>query len=315
MSARTPLPTVAFALLISLGTSTTASASAWQLAPGEFVSELRGGFFSSDTYHDEDSFRRYLSGGGLHEDRSFLSYNELGWKKRLSFVLGIPYRSVTRRVLDAPQPPTATGFGDALVGLRWGFVNGRSAAALELDWKAPLSYEREHYLTRQDSIRFGDATGNGDSLDANALRTGGEPRLGDGQQDITLSLHLGTSFMNRAYLEGSGGYRYRFEAPEDQIVATANLGLWLTSRLLVAGRYMGEIAAKDGPRVTDAPTRHRAGPTLLLRVDDRLDVYMASMHTASASNALHTDEYYVGVTFRQTRLDRLQGYLGAAASP
>jgi hypothetical protein len=298
-----------------MGVPTLGAAGAWQLAPGEYYSEIRGGFFSSDTYHHHDGFRRYLAGGGLHEERSLLSYNELGWTNRLSFIVGIPVLSVTRRTLDDPQPPTATGFGDALVGLRFGLANGRTAMALELDWKAPLSYERDRSFSRQDSIRFGDATGDGDSLDANLFRTGGEPRLGDGQQDLTLALHVGTALTSRGFVEASGGYRYRFEDPEDQIVVAADAGFWLSNRLLLGGRYLGEIAASEGPRLTDAPTRHRAGPTLLLRVDEHIDFFVASLHTAAAENALHTDEYYVGVSFKQTRLDRLQGFLGGSTQP
>ena len=36
------------------------------------------------------TFERELPKGGLVEERSLHSYTELGWKKRVSFVLGIP---------------------------------------------------------------------------------------------------------------------------------------------------------------------------------------------------------------------------------
>ena len=40
-----------------------------------------------------------------------------------------------------------------------------------------------------------------------------------------------------------------------------------------------------------------------------------SLHTAIARNALHADRFYVGVAFKKTELDRLQGYLGGTKQP
>jgi hypothetical protein len=318
MSARIALPVLGLAALASLTLDQRAFAGAWTPAPGEYYSELRGGWFSSDGYHDENGDRWFIHGGGLIEQRSLLFYNELGWKPRWSLVLGIPLVSVTRRFGAAGGervPPTVTGLGDAVVGLRYRIANGRTGAALELDWKAPLSYERSRFfpVTRADSIAAGDTDGDGDSLNLSVVRHLGSPVLGDGQSDVALKLHLGTA-IPRGFLQASGGYRYRFESPKDQVVLSADLGVWLTRSLLLAGRYEGEIAGQ-GDRPADEPDRHRVGPTLVYRVDDMLDLFAATMHTASASNALHTDEVYVGVAFKQTKLSRLQGFLGSAAAP
>jgi len=69
----------------------------------------------------------------------------------------------------------------------------------------------------------------------------------------------------------------------------------------------------------DNPTRdsdlHRVGPLVLYRVDDRMDMFVATLHTASATNAIHTDAIYVGMSFKQTKLDRLQGFLGTMKQP
>ena len=60
---------------------------------------------------------------------------------------------------------------------------------------------------------------------------------------------------------------------------------------------------------------HEVGPQLLYRVDDNLDAFAGSLHTASGKNVIHTDQYYVGVAVKRTRLDRLQGFLGGTKRP
>ena len=62
-------------------------------------------------------------------------------------------------------------------------------------------------------------------------------------------------------------------------------------------------------------TLHLAGPVLVWRVDDRLDLAAGSWSTAMAKNALHYDQVYVAVAFKQTRLNRLQGFLGGTTAP
>ena len=320
MRLRFALSAVSFALLGLAGPSLTAQAGPWSLAPGEYYSQFLAGWSSSDFYYDQQGGKRPLAGGGLWEERSLVSYSELGWKKHLNFILGIPAVSITRQFGQARQAinpvPTATGLGDALVGFKWRLANGHTAAALELDWKPPLGYERNRFFSHADSAAAGDTNGDGDSLDVTRLNQLGSPVLGDGQNDLTFSLALGTAFGSRTFLEGMGGYRYRFEnAFSDQIVAGADLGIWFTRTLLIGGRYLGLIASQKSANPTNDPTRHRVGPILVLRVDDRMDIIASTLHTASAKNALHTDEVFVGLAFRQNKLDRLQGFLGGGSKP
>src|SRR5262245_22095109 len=297
-----------------VATGSPASAGPWNLAPGEFYSEIHGGWFSSDTYHPQDGSRAFLAGGGLWEQRSVTWHSELGWKPKLNFIFELPIVSVSRELSDRTHElPTQTGLGDAILGLRYRLKSGRSAAAVQLDWKAPLSYERDGFLSHADSAAANNHSGNSDSLDANALRQLGQPVLGDGQSDLTFALQVGTGF-SRGFFEAAGGYKYRFEKPKDQIVLSADLGIWVTRTLMLAGRYEGEMA-KDGERPTDEPDLHRVGPLLVYRFADHMDLFVGSMHTASAENALHTDEVHVGFAFRQTKLNRIQGFLGGNTAP
>jgi len=316
MRSRALVPFLSTLCLVVLAGARSASAGAWNLSPGDWYSEFRAGVFTADSWHNGEGTRSSLYDGGLLQQRSLTSYNELGWKKHTSFILSIPAQSLTRRDGIGLLDRTETGLGDAIVGFRYRLASGSSALALELDWKAPLGYNRNLLATHQDSIRCGDASGNGDSLRQDCLRQTVAPRLGEGQQDVSLLVRAGYGLPGfHGYVDLSGGYRYRFDAPADQIVGGAEVGFWLTRALLIGGRYQGEVAVGTGNLPIDEVDRHLAGPLLVYRVDDNLDVQVSSMHTASAKNAYHTDEIFVGVAFKQTRLNRFQGLLGGTRAP
>src|SRR5262245_25971285 len=280
MSARIHWSILSIAIPLLATTASNAAAGAWSLDPGEFYSQIHGSWFSSDTYYDQHGDRAFLHGGGLWEERSLVSYNELGWKPKLNFILGIPVKSVTRE-MGGPQPhelATVTGPADGLLGVRYRLANGRRAMALELDWIMPLSYERDRFLTHADSVAAGDTNGDGDSLDANAAKQVGSPTLGDGVQNLALNFQFGLE-LNRGFFEGTGGFKYRFEAPANQILLGADLGIWLTRGLLVAGRYRGVISSTPADPNFE-PVDHRLGPVLLYRVDQHMDLFVATMHSA-----------------------------------
>jgi len=331
MNARAARPLAVLTLWLLVATGTRAHAGAWSLSPGEYYSQMLGEWASSDTYYSQSGGRYFLEKGGLVESRSLFSYTELGWKKNMSFVLGIPVRSVTRTegaVANHAVLMTTTGFADAQLGVRYKIANGASAAALQLDWKPPLSYDPGLRLTREDSLLAGDTNGDGDSLNMFIARQLSRPILGEGQNDLTMSIHLGTALTKlRGFVQADAGYRYRFEDPRDQFVGGGELGFWLVRSLMVAGRYDGiyTLEASGLPPVSEkygAGTdpdqrfvRHRAGPMLIYRVDDRLDLIAATMHTFTAKNVLHTDEIYVGIAFRHATLNRYQGFLGNLKDP
>jgi hypothetical protein len=314
MSARIHWCSLSIAIPLLVVTASNAAASAWSLDPGEFYSQIYGSTFSSDTYYDQHGDRAFLHGGGLWEERSLVSYNELGWKPKISFILGIPVKSVTRELGGAEAAlATATGPADGTIGFRYRLENGRRAMAVEVDWITPLSYERSRFLTHADSVAAGDTNGDGDSLDANAARQLGSPTLGDGVQNVAVNFQFGLE-LTRGFFEGSGGFKYRWEAPANQFLLGADLGFWLTRGVLLAGRYRGVISSTPQDPNFE-PVEHRLGPVLLYRIDQHMDVFVASMHTAAGTNTLHTDEIFAGFAFKQTKLNRLQGYLGGISPP
>jgi hypothetical protein len=296
-----------------------ARAEAWVPMPGEYAWDFRAGHFSADDFHGTDGTRSTLTLGGLDERRSLRAAGEIGWKKGLAFFAHAPLVSATRRSGFENLSWTDTGFGDLVAGLRLQLgPRGASALAVEASWKAPLGYSTSARLGRS-SVAFLDTTlgkglAPGDS--ANLIRNAGPSRLGEGQQDLQGLMWWGAPTPGLpGFLELGGGYRYRFDAPADQMLARARLGLWLGSSLLVAGIYEGEIAVGDGDLTADEITQHLAGPLVVWRVDDALDVFAGSMHTAAAENALHRDQFYAGVSLRQIGLNRVQGLTGGTKRP
>ena len=304
MSARAASSALILTLLVLPGLCGPAYAGPWLPAPGEYASELRGGLFTADTYLDDAG--NAVSLGATWEQRSLLSRTELGWKKRASIVLAAPGVSVTRR--DAAGSATSTGLEDFLLGVRYGIRQGRTALALELDWQVPLGYSRETSLLA-DSVN------------------------GWGLQQLSASLLYGAPLAKHGFLQLGAGYGFRYlsvvrsskhaveggrDEPKDlwsyPFLASADVGWWLTPGLMVAGRYSGTVTTSHGSLY---PVRnvHLAGPMILYRVDDRLDLSVGSWSTMQSRNALAYNQYYVALTFKQTKLNRLQGFLGGTKAP
>jgi hypothetical protein len=304
MSARIALPTLILAAAAACLSPRPAMAGAWGLAPGEWYANIEGSAFSTTSFHDANGTRSDT--GLVVEQRALGSANEMGWKHGITILYALPAVSATRR--NASVQGTATGFQDVRLGARCNLMSGRTAMALEVDWSAPAGYNRH--------------------LDSLGLA------LGDGLQELSADLALGTAIGGRGFIEGSIGYGYRYlsigkreKGPvppgelhpgrfrwADHVLASADLGLWMSPSVLIGGRYRGTLSLSSGPLVQEI-SAHLAGPILVYRVDDRLDMFAGSWSTASGKNTLHFDQVYVGMAFHRTKLDRLQGFLGGKQAP
>jgi hypothetical protein len=266
---------------------TGVTAGPWIPLPGEYYSELTAAHLSLDSYFDEQGDHQQLPLGTLVEGRQLSSHNEIGWRKWASLVLQVPVASVTVRSESPRLNGSQTGLADLVVGARFKLLDGSSALAAEADWKAPMGYDRDAF-----------------------------PSLGAGQQDVSGTLHFGTALPRLdGFMQVSWGYIHRFEAPPDEMLHTADLGVWVGSSLLLAGHYRGLYFAASGDDPALDADFHVAGPELRYRLDDRLDMFVGSNYVFAGRNADRSDEYYVGLAVKQTRLNRLQGFLGGKRRP
>ena len=326
---RTRAPFIALLAALASLVPALAFAGPWLPARGEYYSELQAGSLSSHTFYDAVGTRYFFPLDDRIQSRSINFYNEMGWKKWASLVIAAPIRSTTRRTANFAYSNTETGLGDLNLGVRFKLRSTAPAAALQLVWSAPLGYE-----TRTDSL-VGPAPTR-DSVLSYAPRSvvGLSSALGTGRQSLTARLELGTELKRLdGFVELAGGYRLRSDPYQDQLVASARAGRWFGSSLLVLGHYDGELSSGQQESLINGrvplvslgrvktefnfveTTEHVVGPEIRYRVDDRLDVYLGSNHSMSGKNSLHRDEYYVGMAFRQSKHNRLQGLLGNKTRP
>ena len=147
------------------------------------------------------------------------------------------------------------------------------------------------------------------------------PSLGNGVQQLSGRLSFGSGLpAGRGFLQLAGGYRsyaedFRdrgvFPVLGDAMEGQADLGVWLGSSIMLSGHYETSYGLGDDPR----PSTHVVGPELRYRVDDRIDVFAGSRHTAAGKNAFHQDGVYVGLAARHSSLNRTQGFLGGTRRP
>ncbi len=318
MSVRHPMSIVLIAAVCSALFAGRAISGPWLPAPGEYSTELRGSLFSADDFHNRLGHREQFATGGVLQQRTALSYTEFGWKKNVSAVLGIPAVSVTRRSGTGAPNNTQTGLSDLKFGLRFKLADGPTALAFEVDYGAPLGYDHNVRLTsaqlRAADTTFARGLTGGDS--ANAVRQSAPPNLGLGQQEVTAMLLWGAEIRPlKGFIQLAHGYRHLGREVSGQALLGADLGIWFFPRVMMAGRYQGAIQVGHGTTSADAIEEHLVGPLLLYRVDDQLDVYAGFMSTATGRNTVHADRYYVGISMKQTGLNRLQGFLGGTKRP
>lgn len=278
-------------------TATAALAGPWALAPGEYYTELSGSSFSTSSYYDNNGAR--IETGGFYEQRGLTSTTELGWKKHWSLQLSLPLLSNTARDV-AGNSATSSGLGDFGLGFRYALRSGAVASAIQLGWRAPAGYNR--------------------SL---------PPGLGTGLQRLEASFEMGMPVTKLGFVQGGAGWAYDYyQFPsrttdpnegasalewQDNLLIHGAAGVWL-GEVLVSGLYDAEIGRRGGHE--DALTTSQlVGTRFIYRVDERLDAFAGSWHSPGGENVLHINEFYAGVAWKMTKLNRLQGFLGGNTRP
>jgi hypothetical protein len=322
MSLRRPFAALAAAVTLSL--ASVAAASPWGLAPGDYYTELSGSWHSANTFYDDTSERQFIF--GTLEERVVRSHSEFGWRKWATLSLDLPFVSRTY-VPDPGIPVTSTGFGDIGLGLRVPMRLGAAPVAFQIGVTLPMGTNRALFpgtsgeggldgtgLTARSLVGFRDTS----TFFSQGLTTG------------SLGLEVGSAIGKRAYWTAGGSYRTTFFSIADRdsaarfadfVGASLGVGVWFTKHLLVSGEFRGDWQVDQGQAfdrlslATELESKRLlAGPRLTYRVDDGMDVFAGSWHTPGGRNVLHHDQYYCGIAWKKTGLDRLAGALGGAKS-
>ena len=264
-----------------------AAAGAWTPARGEYYSEMYAFRNFSDTYYDSAGARFTVPAGGRFERRELAFHTELGWKTHLSVAMGMPITSATTNLRGIGVQQTETGFGDLDFGFKYKLMDGATALAAEAGIIVPLGYQTTTLAP-----------------------------LGSGKQVWRGRLWYGKTFPSlNAFLEAAGSYLSPFKSGRGQAGAQAQVGAWVGSSVLLLGNYEYAQLLGGSALAFDDYRLQTVGPELRYRIDDRLDVFAGSQHIASGRGALHSDGYYVGMAFRKSKHNRLQGLLGNKTQP
>jgi hypothetical protein len=276
-------------LLVTLSCSAPAHAfdgGAWTVSPGEWYSEVSGRRVYANSQFLADGRNAAIPREGRFQEFQLYSYSELGWKKNMSFMLGLPL--VNRTVRFYEDSRSITGLGDARLGLRMRLREDNPGFILDGGWHAPLAYNK------------------------NVV-----PSVGDGRQKFWGALNAGTRLPYvSGFAQASRGFYFVSEDGDLFSMTSADAGVWIGRRVLLGGHYSDFVALNSADEISRLATVHRAGAALLVRVDDRLDISIGATRALFGRNsALETMQFQVALGFKQTKLNPLQGFLGTLLKP
>lgn len=271
-------------LLLSLPAAAHAlDGGGWTVHPHEWYSEFSGARTSASSHFLIDGRDQALppAGTGRFQQFEVHSYNEIGWKRNVSLLLDIPF--VNRSWRQDQTTVTVSGLSDMRLGLRVRLREDAPGLVLEGGWRAPLGYDHRLF-----------------------------PSLGDGRQKAWVSLHGGLHLPYvPAFIQASRGFLYIGEDALLLSQTTVDGGMWIGSNVLVGGRYADQLGWNGAQSRRTLETYYAAGPLVLVRVDDHMDLSFGAMRNWYGRNSLEATQFYAALGLKQSKLNPLQGFLGS----
>ncbi len=215
---------------------------------------------------------------------SFRPRIEVGILETTTLILEAPF--LTRRLAETglETPLLNNGLTDIFLGGRIRLLEEPVAIALNGGFKIPTGY----------NPRF-------------------EPVIGDRQLDLELGLNLGYDFFPlEAYAQAAAGYRLRtafdkdhvivqqnsgITEPADQLLFSAESGIWLTDQLFASLNISGEVALNAGAsRLAQSEIHLR--PLLAWRLFPSFDLSLQYDQSLWAQNRPFLSQALLGAHFR-----------------
>lgn len=209
---------VAGALLIA-GASRS-DAGAWTAKSGHFYDRLSLNGYQATHDFDRDGERASSAAGSTFTDVNLTNYFEFGLTDSLTVLNSLVYKRICNDTDLAKT--TTTGVGDVDVGLRYKLLENQVGVfALQGLVKIPDAYDKNETLP-----------------------------LGNGQYDVEGKLLYGRSLypLLPAYAGLEVGYRWRADAPSDELRYLVELGGDFTSKLYGRVKLDGLYSLDNGKR-------------------------------------------------------------------
>lgn len=204
-----------------LATAASAFAGAWTAPQGAFYNKAAFNYFYSHETFSENGHRKGTANNGRFTDYNLSNYFEYGLLDSLTLINSITYKWLENK--DNAYRTEGHGVGDVDLGLRYKL----------------LDHEKIGIVSTQLLVKIPGPYGQGDPLP-----------LGNGQFDTELRLLYGRSLY--PLIPGYGnlelGYRFRAEAPSDELRYLVEFGIDITKELYTRAKLDGTFSIDNGKK-------------------------------------------------------------------
>jgi protein XagA len=262
---------LSLAILLTIALAGSCFAGAWTAKQSAFYEKLSFNYYYAHQSFDLEGTRRSTPNGGKFTDYNLSNYFEYGLLDNLTLINSLSYKWLKNE--DNAAIARGYGLGDVDLGLRYKLLDRESIGIVstQLLVKIPGSYDKNDALP-----------------------------LGNGQFDTELRLLYGRSLYQwlPGYANLELGYRWRAEAPSDEIRYLVEFGVDLTKKIYARAKLDGTLSVDNGKRldVGGNPTAtnnfdlgklelaagYQITPALGLEASYRPDVY--GQNTAAGAN-------------------------------
>jgi len=265
---RVTIPVITLPLLMTFGQ--TAFAGAWTLPEGKSYHKVAGNFFTADSNFGEepDGFEEFT-------DYTINYYGEFGLTDKLTFITQLPIRRSESQSFG--DTVSNTGVGDLDLGLRYNIVNSDWVLSGQFTYKAPFLYDEDDTLP-----------------------------LGNGQSDFEFRAQLGRSLYPYGYFGLEVGYRFRSEAPSDEIRYLAEYGfdlnenIYLRSKLDIIQAVDStdvELSTTGSPNFPNAFDLGKVEATIGYKFGGRSSLEFTFTESIFGENSLDGQTYQLGFVY------------------
>ncbi|MDD2539778.1 MAG: hypothetical protein PHH28_01890 [Desulfuromonadaceae bacterium] len=215
------LRSLAVTMLLTVS-ATSSFAGAWTAKQGGFYDKLSFNYYYSHETFDSTGNRKGMANNGKYTDYNLCNYIEYGLLDNLTVINSLTYKWLENE--DNSMLAKGYGLGDVDLGLRYKIVDSEKLGivASQLLVKIPGAYDTTDPLP-----------------------------LGNGQYDTELRLLYGRSLypVIPGYANVEIGYRWRAEAPSDEIRYLVEFGVDVTKDFYTRAKLDGTFSVNNGSKI------------------------------------------------------------------
>ncbi len=230
-----------FFIIFSLFTISNLYGGAWTMPKGKLYTRIAYNYYYSNKEFASGGGKKHMDFHGRYRDYNFSFYAEYGITNKLTILTSFEYKQIKKE--DKYIKMSTNGIGDIDLGLKLNIFKGpKGVISIQGLVKIPKAYDKNDYLP-----------------------------LGNGQFDYELRTLFGLSLWPKipGYLNLEFGYRWRTEAPADELRYLVEFGTDITKKFYTRIKLAGIKGLGNGKEQKDI----LGNPTLSYNYDlGKLDI-------------------------------------------